>query len=90
MAGLLVTLTVTADLVQQPVAVMLKGLTLLTGLGLPKFGPEPQFKPQTPKPDLKFWFGPVLVLSSEGRFGSWFYPFYTGSNGFKLTLVAGC
>ena len=37
-------------------------------LGLPKFGPEPQFEPQTPKLNLRF--GPVLVLVLSSGAGS--------------------
>jgi hypothetical protein len=38
-------------------------------LGMPKFGPEPQFKPWTPKLNLQFWFDLVLVLFLLSRFG---------------------
>ena len=33
-----------------------------------KFSPEPQFEPQTPELNLRFWFSPVLVLSLLSRF----------------------
>ena len=32
---------------------------LVPGLGLPKFGPEPQFEPRTPKPNLRLRIGQV-------------------------------
>ena len=39
-----------------------------TYVGLPKFGPEPQFEPRTPEPNLRF--GPVLVLVLSSGAGS--------------------
>jgi hypothetical protein len=62
----------------------------LLNIGLPRFGPEPQFKLQTPKPNLRFrfsyvWFsllGPGLVRGS----GRW----NIGSNRFEPISVIGC
>jgi hypothetical protein len=41
-------------------------------LGLPKFGPELWFEPQTTEPNLRFEFGPSSVQRSYRKFSSRF------------------
>ena len=49
-------------------------------IGMPKFGPEPQFEPWTFEPNLRFRFSPVLVLPPVCRLGSRFFNSFMDMN----------
>ena len=55
-------------------------------IGLPKFSPEPQFKPWTSEPDLRFSFGLVLVHRSASWSSSWFLTGCSIENQFWTSL----